>query len=63
MASVPVSVKMKAVGRNVQRAQQQAASKKVPMAQGTGGGGKAYGGGIVRGTGGQTSGKKWKGVT
>ncbi len=61
--AVPTSVKMMAVGRGVARAEAQAASKKVPMAGNSGGGSKPYGGGMVRGTGGQTSGKKWKGVT
>lgn len=62
--SVPMSVKMAAVGRNVARAQAQAASKgggKMPSD--TGGGSKPYGGGTIRGTNGATSGKKWKGVT
>lgn len=61
--SVPMSVKMKAVGRGVARAEAQKSSPKVPMAQGSPGGSKPYGGGVVRGTGGQTSGKTWKGVT
>ncbi len=61
--SVPYSVKQKAVGRGVAKAQQQAASKKVPMAQGHPGGSKPYGGGVIRGTNTATSGKSWKGVT
>lgn len=60
--SVPFSVKEKAVGRGVAKAQQQAASKKVPMQQGYAGGSKPYGGGVIRGTNSATSGKKWVGV-
>ena len=61
--SVPFSVKEKAVGRGVARANQQKASKKVPMGKDSGGGSKPYGGGTYRGTQSQTSGKTWKGVT
>lgn len=61
--SVPFSVKEKAVGRGVAKAQQQASSKKVPMSGlNSGGGSKPYGGGIIRGTNGASSGKKWVGV-
>lgn len=58
----PFSTKMKAVGRGVAKAEQQAASKKVPMQGCSAGDGKPYGGGLIRGTGGQTSGKKWVGI-
>lgn len=58
----PTSTKMKSVGRNVARAEAQASSPKVRMDCCTGAGSKPYGAGTVRGTGGQTSGKKWVGV-
>lgn len=60
--SVPFSVKEKAVGRGMAKVAQQKAGAKVPMAQGHPGGGKPYGGGVIRGTTGASSGKKWVGV-
>ena len=61
--SVAFSVKEKAVGRGVARADQQKSSKKTRMGMDSAGGSKPYGGGTYRGTQGQTSGKTWKGVT
>lgn len=58
----PFSSKMKAMGRGMAKATQQASSPQVPCNYKPGVGGKGYGGGMVRGTGGQTSGKKWVGV-
>ena len=56
----PFSTKMEAVGKGVARAEQQAASKKVPMDACKGGGSKPYGGGTPRGNGAATF--SWKGI-
>lgn len=59
----PLSKSMKAVGRNMAKANMQKGSKKTPMVSSTGGGSAPYGGGEFRTGKAQTQGKGWKGVT